>query len=150
MRSIVIDPYKQTVEEVHIADGEYTTLQEQVGVEEIESTGLGSGIKAFVDGMGLYRKNQRYWFFDIEGGRVLMAGRAVIVSLRGDGELTDLDPRARAQDLVIHWAGDAAGAEAVIQEGRVKRPTMALNGEPVWSWTPDQERLEGVRQPAAG
>ena len=143
MRATLINPFDQTVEDIDIPNAEIETIYEQVGHEGFDISRLGSNVVAFVDEMGLYRKDQRYWHFDMPGGRVLMAGKALLLSMNPAGETIELDPRATVE-LTRHYVqfiGDKNHAEVFIKEGIVGRPEITVNGEVVWQWTPDEEKL---------
>lgn len=141
MRAILIDPHSETVSEVEIHNAELDTLQEAIGADSIDFSSLGSGVKAVVDDLGLYRPGQRYWFFNLPGGLVMMAGKALLVSMAPDGELDGLTHKATLDYTrsIVAWLGDRHGAEQAILSGRVKRPEIAVNGNVVWQWTPESE-----------
>lgn len=143
MRAILINPFDQTIEDIDIPNVEIETIYEQIGHEGFDISRLGSNVVAFVDEMGLYRKDQRYWLFDKPGGRVLMAGKALILSMGFDGETLELDPRATLAltRQYVRWLGNAETAEAAIVAGAVGRPEIAVNGHVIWQWSPGEEKL---------
>jgi hypothetical protein len=143
MRAILIDPVNRVVEEKDLPNAELQTIYSEIGVNEFSTAGLGSRVYAYIDDRGLYRKGQSYWYFDMPGGRVLMAGKALIMSVDHTGEAVDLDFRASVDDTrqIIRWVGKAREAEAEIVAGKVPRPSVTVNGQTVWEWSPDQETL---------
>lgn len=141
MRAIKIDPFARTVTEEDITDVSPSALCAEVGAQSLDFSGLGSMVVAVVDDLGLYRKDQRYWYFDLPGGKALMAGKAIILSRDFEGEIVGLDPRAGLDftQSIVRWAGDAAMAEEAIVAGLVNRPTVAVNGDVIWAWSPASE-----------
>jgi hypothetical protein len=151
MRAILICPFDLTVSEVDLPDLDRVTIAQRIGVKWMDRTQLGSGVIAYVDDVGLKRKDQRFWHF-VQSPTV-MAGRAVLASLDANtGDTVPLDPRASLEWTANHVAflGDADAVERNIQLGLLDRPgvtctTFDGEGKPVvetlWRWTPDECRL---------
>lgn len=148
MRAIIIDPFARKVEEIQIPNGELDTIYEAIGADCFCSISLGSGVKGFLDDQGLKRKGQAFWYFKRDGiGLVLNAGKALIVSMDHEGEITDLDGGASVEQLeaCIHWVGDGIAAEIEISAGLVPRPSITVTFEGSsnrsWEWSPVEQRL---------
>jgi hypothetical protein len=149
-RAILIDPRAAHVCEVVLPSLDRNTIAATIGVKWLDISHLGSGVAAFVDDVGLKRKDQRFWHFTMS--RVVMAGRALLLSIK-DGETVALDPRA---DLVwtkhhVAFIGGADAVEANIRLGLLDRPGVFMEGwnpgeqprkETLWSWTPDECVME--------
>jgi hypothetical protein len=126
------------------------TIAATIGVKWLDQSQLGSDVVAFVDDVGLKRKDQRFWHFTMS--RTVMAGRALLLSIK-DGETVALDPRA---DLVwtkhhVAFIGGAAALEANIERGFLDRPGVYMQSmnpgeepktETLWSWTPAECVME--------
>lgn len=140
MRAIIIDPFLCKVVEKDVPDGSVDTILKEIGAPSFDVARLGSNVVGFVDDESLYRPEQQFWFFDIEGGRQMMAGRALIMSLDHAGETVSLDPRVDADDMreMIRWLGDSNAAEHAILQRRVLRPAITMNGTTIWQWTPEE------------
>ena len=143
MRATLINPFDNTIEDIDIPNTKIETIYEQIGAGRFDIARLGSNVVAFVDDMGLYRKDQRFWFFDMQGGRKLMAGKALLLSTDFEGETIELDPRATLEltRAFVRFIGNGDAAEVAIVAGAVKRPETTINSKVTWQWSPSEQKL---------
>jgi predicted cobalt transporter CbtA len=131
-----------SVTETELPDLSYERMKQLIGSHYIDRTGLGGRVYAYIDDIGLKKRNQRFWHF--EGSFVLMAGFAVIVGVDDMGEPAELPPYATLDftKRVVAFLGDARGAERAIEKGLIQRPRTeihtvnggALKSETIWQW----------------
>lgn len=142
-RAIIINPFRRSVLEIAIPNTRIETIYEEIGHEGFDIARLGSNVVAFVDDAGLKRKDQRYWFFNKPGGGVLMAGKALLLSMGFDGETLELDRRVDVNVTrgFVQFIGNADAAEVAIIAGAVARPEITVNGNVTWRWSPGEEKL---------
>jgi hypothetical protein len=69
-------------------------------------------------------------------GNQMYAGNLVLFAADKEGDnadMTDVDLAFLKRQ--IEWLPDAAACEMAIEDGRVQRPQMSVNGEVMWEWS---------------
>ena len=128
LRAVLIDPYKQSVKEVRVKQGNTDDIYGMIGCSlftlasfyprQVRRGGkILSNVQhdIYVDDEGLFKPDQRYWFNRATGQ--VLAGKGLVLALDDEGNSSHCLWSAKGVKDRIAWIGDKATVQTMIQLG---------------------------------
>ena len=128
LRAVLIDPYKQSVKEVRVKQGNTDDIYGMIGCSlftlasfyprQVRRGGkILSNVQhdIYVDDEGLFKPDQRYWFNRATGQ--VLAGKGLVLALDDEGNSSHCLWSDKGVKDRIAWIGDKATVQTMIQLG---------------------------------
>lgn len=163
VNAVLIDPYSRTVNPIQLDDNTHDVsafLQQiygLVGTDEVSSTGMPNGDRAWFDDNGLLRPWNEQAFFSLPGFVGSLAGKWVIMRSKTvwDDEIKDQldvmeDCRAEPGWLRqrIRWlepqqaAAPAPSFQVINKDGTMSKPETLDGGPKIWTYNDNPSTRE--------
>tara|TARA_A200000113_G_scaffold202388_1_gene196786 strand:+ start:871 stop:1341 length:471 start_codon:yes stop_codon:yes gene_type:complete len=128
LRAVLIDPFKQSVKEVRVKQGNTDDIYGMIGaslftIASFYPRQVRRGREVFgnvqhdiyLDDEGLYKPDQRYWFNSATGQ--VLAGKGLVLALDDEGQSSHCLWSDKGVKDRIRWIGDNATLQTMIQMG---------------------------------
>ena len=128
LRAVLIDPFKQSVKEVRVKQGNTDDIYGMIGASLFTTAPFyprqvrrGGEVLCnvqhdiYLDDEGLYKPDQRYWFNRATG--TVLAGKGLVLALDDEGRSSHCLWSDKGVKDRIAWIGDKATLQTMLQLG---------------------------------